>query len=484
MLFKSVAAVPGKGKKVGTFSIGYNPPVPARGENQFWQELEKRLGVTWEPVIAPQASYGEKAAALVAGDDMPELFYINPGQSAAHLNRTIEQGAFTDLTPFLAGDALKEYPNLARFDPQVWQNVRVKGKIYGVPKPIPRANNIPFYRADWAKKLGKAAPKNADEVADFLVALSKGDPDGNGRADAWALGAPGGDWNNSLVAQMFRAPNGWRKNPDGTLTAALETEEYRRAVAFMRRLFEGGAYHPDAATMTWAQMTDGFKGGQIGVHSGGFRPFFGGNGTRGTIKATQPTAEVMGLVPPGHDGGQGAVNLTPGFFGFTGIPAKVGRDRERTRELLRIADYLAAPFGSEEYNFLQFGLEGVHHTVEPDGRRVRTDKGKTERGDLVYLLAPDEVAAFFYPEMPGEAEYAQNLAKEMLAVGVENPTLTLYSPTNTAKATELNQLGRDRITAIVTGREPLGALDGYVKEWRSRGGDEIRKEYEQALKEQ
>jgi len=56
-------------------------------------------------------------------------------------------------------------------------------------------------------------------------------------------------------------------------------------------------------------------------------------------------------------------------------------------------------------------------------------------------------------------------------IGLNDPTQTLHFPTNVTKANELNQLGLDRTTAIVTGREPLAALDTAIKDWRSCGGD-------------
>jgi len=110
--FKSVAALPGKGSKVTAFLIGYNPPVPPRAANRYWQELEKRTGITWEPTITPAASYVEKLTGIVASGDVPDLTFLQleyaPGQ-----NRLMLQGAYTDLTPYLTGDALKAFPNLA-----------------------------------------------------------------------------------------------------------------------------------------------------------------------------------------------------------------------------------------------------------------------------------------------------------------------------------------------------------------------------------
>ena len=45
-------------------------------------------------------------------------------------------------------------------------------------------------------------------------------------------------------------------------------------------------------------------------------------------------------------------------------------------------------------------------------------------------------------------------------------------------------LRHPRRASWFTGREPLSALDAAIRDWRSRGGDQIRKEFEQALKEQ
>ena len=50
--------------------------------------------------------------------------------------------------------------------------------------------------------------------------------------------------------------------------------------------------------------------------------------------------------------------------GIAAIPAKVGKDKERVKELLRVIDYLAAPFGCEEWVFLNYGHEGVHHMMQ------------------------------------------------------------------------------------------------------------------------
>jgi putative aldouronate transport system substrate-binding protein len=45
----------------------------------------------------------------------------------------------------------------------------------------------------------------------------------------------------------------------------------------------------------------------------------------------------------------------------------------------------------------------------------------------------------------------------------------------------LDRLIQDRLTAIIGGREPMSDYDQMVKDWQSQGGDQVRKELEEAL---
>ena len=68
-------------------------------------------------------------------------------------------------------------------------------------------------------------------------------------------------------------------------------------------------------------------------------------------------------------------------------------------------------------------------------------------------------------------------------LGIDNPALTLYSPTNIEMGPALNQFGADSVNALVTGRTSLDEFDSIVADWRSRGGDQIREEYQEALQQ-
>lgn len=480
--FKSVAAIPGKGSKVTAAFISYNAPVPPRTQNKYWQELEKRLGITYEPTLIPADSYKEKMAAIVASGDLPDLTVVEQ-LNGPDLLKTVNQGAFTDLTPYLEGDALKEFPNLAKIPAYGWQNVRIKKKIYGVPIVRFIPDRAMIFRGDWAQKLGNPQPKNADEFLDLMVKFTKGDPDGNGKADTFGLGGWTGLWfSHPFFLNMFRVPHTWRQNADGTLTGAMETEEYKQAITYIKRLYDAGAFHPDAAIMSIQQAKDNLVGGKFGGYVDGWTAISGSaTSARYRFRAIDPNnAAAVILVPPGFDGGKPAVERSQGFFGMSCIPATIGKDKERVKELLRVVDYCSAPFGSEEYTFLRWGLPGVHYDLK-NGAPIANDLGKTEIGSLSSGIGRRN-DVFYYPDYPEEARLMQQWCKDQMAFGVDNPTYGLYSPTAIAKGSELTTLTQDRMVSIITGRDPLSAFDTFVKDWRSRGGDQMRKEYEQELK--
>jgi putative aldouronate transport system substrate-binding protein len=84
---------------------------------------------------------------------------------------------------------------------------------------------------------------------------------------------------------------------------------------------------------------------------------------------------------------------------------------------------------------------------------------------------------------PKAKEYVSVLQadeKPMLAAGIPDPTVGLYSPTASNKTGILNKNFFDAVEQIVAGRRPVSDLNGLVKDWRAGGGDQMRSEYEQA----
>jgi putative aldouronate transport system substrate-binding protein len=180
--------------------------------------------------------------------------------------------------------------------------------------------------------------------------------------------------------------------------------------------------------------------------------------------------------PFAFDGGMGANMLGPGNFGFTAI--KKGSP-ERVQELLRIIDYFAAPFGSQEYVLVRYGTADIDYKLDPNGVPVQTDQGKTDLNvSWMYICASPPV--LFSAVQPDFARWAHDEEQALLAAGVADPSIGLYSDTDQAHGVTLNQMIFDRVLGIAAGHAPMSDLDQLVKDWRSQGGDSVREEFQKA----
>lgn len=481
--YKSVQGVPGKGGTVTTFQITYTPPPP---KNNHWaEELDKRLGVELKQTLVSPADFAQKTATVIAGGDIPDLFYLNlaTGQAPAAA-QSVLQGAFTDLTPYLSGDAIRDYPNLAQFPSYAWKNSSIEGKLFGVPRPEPLLQSgIPTLRLDWMRKLGmQQQPADADEMYALLTGFSGKDPNGNGKGDTWALSSLQVYWQSTPLLNMYGVPNNWRLEKDGSLVKDIETDEFEAATEFVVKLWKGGAFHPNSAANTYDQQMALWNAGRIGMSGAALNSSY--VPVQPPIPGVKDWATDLGpLVAPGHAGGSAALYQSSGIFGMVGIPAKVGnsaKGKERVRELLRILDYFAAPFGSEENTFLTYGIEGWNYSMQHGGPVKSTDNSRKAELAGQYLCEPTETVLYL-PGPPNMSLTAQKQAEKLIPHTISDPTVNLVSESFTSRGPALQQNLNDAFVGIVTGRKPVSALKSLRSQWASQGGDAIRREFQQSL---
>lgn len=473
---------PGKGETVTTFQILFSSPPPALKNNPWWQQLNKRLGVTIQPTLVASSDYATKLLTLAASGNFPDITYINFNQdglyNGAGFEKFISEGAFHDLTQYLSGDGLKSFPNLQQIPPLTWQGSAFEGKLYGVPYPIQAVNGqLGMYRKDWAQKLGVDNPKNANDVLDMFVAFSTQDPDGNGKRDTYGLDG----LRQSMWAGMFRAPNNWRLNKDGSLQKDFETDEYKAVLEFTNKLWQKGAIHPDALTLTLDQQEDLVESGKTGFFTQGGWGFFGDQpNTQYTLaRQNNPKANLQPWLPPGHDGGKPAMAIGSASYGFGGIPSSI-KDEKKIVELIHIMEYWAAPFGSDEFTFMYDGIEGEMFNYV-DGAPVEVSNGKQNWANGInYLCGPGEIN-YFYANQPGFAKTMQHWQEVQLDGAIADPTQGLYSPSWVQHAAALVQMEQDAFNSIAVGHQPMSYLDEVIKTWKSQGGDQARKEFQTAL---
>ena len=64
------------------------------------------------------------------------------------------------------------------------------------------------------------------------------------------------------------------------------------------------------------------------------------------------------------------------------------------------------------------------------------------------------------------------------------PDRGLDSESSYSKGDALSALVQDHVNGIVTGRRPISDFSELRKRWKTNGGDDVRREYEQALADQ
>jgi putative aldouronate transport system substrate-binding protein len=474
-LFKSVKDAPGKGEEVTLMTNIIQGAVVALDQNSAWQAVNKEMGLTVRQRLYGSGDYRTGLNTTISGGDLPDTLYNNPTNYIPNLPSFL-QAQCADLTPFIAGDAVKDYPNLANIPTPCWTETVFNGAIYAVPVPRAPFLNAFLVRQDLVNQAQLPAPRSADDFKKFLVALT------NAQQNHFGIAAAGnGTFGFGLGSQapllmVFGAPNNWRLDNSGKLIKDFETDEYRAALSFARDLWSVGVWHPDSRTLTGTTLSTALRGDQTAVASHSFGALIA---QWPLLAAQNPAARLRVIHPFSADGKTKPIyHSGPSHFGMSFV--KKG-SADRVKLVLRVLNYIASPFGSQEWALLNYGVEGTHFNRDSQGIPVLTEKGKAEvLSTWKYITNNPQV--LFDPNR--SQEYATDIQedeKSLADVAIADPTLGFYSPTYSNQKVILDQGMSDGVADIVTGRGQLSDLDALLNDWRINGGDKARAEYQDAI---
>jgi putative aldouronate transport system substrate-binding protein len=477
-LVKSVKEAPLKGSQVTAQVPSFtNPPTPM-ASNAYWQEFNRQVGGTVTPnITSGNADYTAKVNTIMAGGDLPDYLHIPFSQGILNVPHLAEflTAKCQDLTPYLSGDAVKDYPNLANLPTYAWKTAVIANAIFGLPVARSNfSNSHLFVQQNRLDQVGISQPKNADEFMQLMKQLTR--PQQN----QWGIGSHTNQpaFGIGFFQQLFRAPNNWKLGSNGKLTKDWEAEESKSAVAYVKQLYDAGVFLPGSANGSPTQAKVDYISGKMSSVMDTWSAY-GGYWTRALNQTAIPGFKVRVMLPFGHDGGRPIYFSGTGGFGVAFMKKS---SPDRVRELLRFANYLSAPFGTEEYLFQHSGVQGVHFNYDASGNPVQTSKGVAENQlNLGYVSSPPDV---IYNSQTPTADYvrtAHDQEEALAPLAVADPTIGLYSATAASKGATLNQAVIDRLNDIITGRAPISAYDEMVSSWKTNGGDTIRKEYQDAL---
>ncbi len=475
------SAAPGSGSTINVLVPAYFPEPQLHDQNPTWQAVEKTLNATVNMNIIPGADYPTKFATTMTSDDLPDIMHIRFGYTLAPNLPDFFKAKCADLTPYLSGDAAKDYPWLAAIPTAAWKNSisAVNGALYLIPvhRPMfsigPDGGNL-FRNIDlWDTDLGQGyVPKDAADFKRALQALTK--PQQN----QWGIGSwgTGGQlFGIGIFAQLFGAPNRWKLDSAGKLIRDRETDEYKAAIGYMRDLFAAGVYWPDSLTAT--QSRQDFAGKKFAVSPEGQGNSYVDFWQRG-LQQNPPTRFAMFPPFPAQAGQKPTYFLGTGFVSMNALKKN---SPEKIKEILRIMNWLASPFGSQEDLLLTYGVKDQDYTLDDKGNPKTNQDGIGRAGYVPWRYIAQHPWVYYQADLPGFAKASSDAEHATLPLGIDDPTNGVYSPTQYAKGNQADMAWQDGVRDIILSRRPISDYDQLVTDWKNTAGDTIRKEYTDAM---
>lgn len=339
-----------------------------------------------------------------------------------------------------------------------------QGKIYGIP--VPRgviSTKVLYGRVDLLGKEGVTdGPSSWQEFFDTCKQLTIS------RANTWALTYVPTDY----LRQMYGIANSWSRDGD-KLTSGLEDPKQLDALEAGRKLVRAKVVNPDAFGAQWQQYKTWLAAGTC---------LF----TYDTLSAwpnyyllrAKGDFHIMAYGPPKADGsGAGSAWLGSPTNSITAINVQA---KDRVTTLLKVLNWLAAPFGTQEYLFRKFGVKGTDYTLQGTDP-ILTDKGKSEvQLGLLYLA--DAPWPIYQPGRKSVTQDDHTAQQKIVPHGIKNPAMGLYSETQSRKGGQLAKAITGLENDILQGRKPVSAWSEGVRDWKRNGGDTIRDELQESLK--
>jgi len=465
---------------IGVLTISHDGTIVA-DDHPAMVRLQEYTGVRINLQYVLNANFAEQINTRLAGGDLPGIVTLTG--TTEPIIVSARSGAFWDIT-----DVYTMYPNLARADLNVMNNISIDGRFFGFyrERVVARAGMI--YRSDWLANVGLAVPRTLDDLYRVLHAFTYNDPDRNGLHDTFGMAWTGfymGPFYD--LAVMHGAPHRFGIR-NGQLTPWFEYDEFYEAMLFSKRLYDEGLINRDFAalqTSEWAQpIGRGNAGWHIDVADEGSRTATRLRDNGFMDQAAFDRGElvwVMGSVANSRGQIFSRAN-NAGHQGFVFISTTGARTLQDLHYHLDFMDKLNSDVGQA---LLNNGLEGFDYNFNPDGTITGVPSAEQplawnhRTGMNQFRMMSDR------PLMTNQNLYQlrhEEVYLENARHIVHDPTipLAMSSPTWTSRAQSLNQLIDDAVINFIMGNLDQAGWRREVARWYNEDGRRALEELQAA----
>jgi putative aldouronate transport system substrate-binding protein len=445
--------------------------IPNKG-NAIEQAIEKytntKLSIQW----VPSSTYDEKINIMIASNEMAKIMKVN---YVPTIISTIQGGQFWEIGPYL-----KDYKNISAQNPQYNENIKIDGKLYGIPNYREIGRPAVIYRKDLMDAMGLKMPKSLDDWYNVAKTLTLNDPDKNGKNDTYGfmLDKKYNDGVNSVLTRMATSQGGvnkWGVDASGKFTPEFLTPQFVDTLKLFKRLFAEKLINQDFPALDSTEMDKQYEAGRAVIKINGVAT--NAANIQDRIVKVVSTAQ-LDITP--WEGPQGPrVSGQSGNNGFLAFPKSAVKTEAELKQLLTFMDKLL----DKDMSTLQKrGIEGIHHKKSSDNFVEWIDLTLFNREVKPYR---DNLLNFETYNVPPlkDTELAMKgykMEPEGLKYAVANPALTLSSKTYSERGKELDIQMADAQTKYIVGKIDDAGWAEEVAKWRKVGGDTLIKEYEEA----
>lgn len=425
------------------------------------QKIEEATNTKLEIIQVPTKDLDNKLNILLASGERPDIIQCETETMESQL---LASGILLPLNEYW-----DNYPNIKNGrDDETWELMRYHdGNIYSIGIKNPNPLSIIAYRKDWLDKFGLEVPTTLDEYYEVAKAVAKQDPDGNGADDTFAFGGYQNvdtTWFDHIFGAYGALPNYWMLK-DGHIENGSIQPAMKDALIYLNKMYQDGLIDPEFVTDDAKRWQQKVKSGTYGagvtkIHifdhnnwSNYYEPF---------IKAYPEGEHVYGPVLQG--GSENPVGIRMASErGW--LRTFVSRDSKNIDACLRLIDYLMSEEGNR---FAQYGVQDEHYKWEGEKLVRLIDDKQTNELDLnKFFIGNTVLFDHSSPELFDAFEYSHTTCISNPADGIFIDELNELYP-------KLKEITNTRYIEMIVGEVPIeGGFEDFVKEWKSRGGDEL-----------
>ena len=328
-------------------------------DNNLIPQIEEATNTKLNVTFVPEDAYADRLATSLSGNDTPELFCrvtnrqaLIKDKAAYPLYDILMQYApdYMDLVEsYNDEDMLLELTDVETFEIYTMMNIRQ-----------PECQLSFLIRQDWLDKLGLEAPETWEEFIAVLRAFKTRDPNGNGKADEIPFSVQ--DITNLRYA--FGIDTRYYFAMDGEeYVPTVYHSQYKNYLESLQELYAEGLLDNSYYSRGYSGLQNIMANNTLGCTL--YYSEYAKLSTEDLRKNGYSNAEWVGFAPVQGPNGDSGVQGAGGFEHNFMISSKVSK--EKAIEIVRFMNWF---YTEEGINLLNYGIDGVHNTVNEDGTRT------------------------------------------------------------------------------------------------------------------